>query len=151
MYFSFKDSNTLVYPTNNAADSTIVYNITYDLTSVHSDITNIKNDLTTIQNTINDITNNLYYDITNIKNDFTNLKIDFTNLYNDLTTVIQNAQGNNYIPDNITLEVYNGKIRVKNQGITVNQLAYNIDASQIGFNADKVDGKHANDSDYGSL
>ena len=45
--------------------------------------------------------------------------------------------------DNVTLEVSSGILRVKNDGIDVNKLAHNIDATSIGFDADKVDGVQA--------
>lgn len=49
--------------------------------------------------------------------------------------------------DDSTVEVAVGiGVRVKDDGITVDKLAHDIDATGIGFNADQVDGKDVNDT-----
>ena len=50
--------------------------------------------------------------------------------------------------DNISLEVdvNNQKLQIKNDGVTIDKLAQNIDATSKNFNADKVDGKDVDDT-----
>ena len=45
--------------------------------------------------------------------------------------------------DGVTLEIPGNALRVKDDGIDVTKLAHAIDATAIGFDADKVDGKEA--------
>jgi len=48
--------------------------------------------------------------------------------------------------DSADFDVNAGAVSIKDQSITVDYLAHDIDATGIGFNADKVDGRDINDS-----
>lgn len=47
--------------------------------------------------------------------------------------------------DSADFDIATGHVSIKDNSITADYLAHNIDATSIGFNADKVDGKDVND------
>lgn len=99
-------------------------------------LNNILSNIKHIMFNIDILTNNLLQNI-----------IDLLELYNfkHLKYIVNNQ--NIYNADEITITKNNNNVfSVKDRGITVNKLALNIDASTIGFNADKVDGYDVNNN-----
>jgi hypothetical protein len=85
------------------------------------------------------VSGNTETNITVTYNDTTN-KLDFA-IAEATTTTLGVASF-----DAANFEVTAGAVKVKAGGITVTELATNIDASSIGFNSDKVDGRDVNDA-----